>query len=59
MIPRAFEQDIRALLGGEAEAFLAAMREEPMRGIRLTPGKASPCRPVRARPSPGFPACTT
>ena len=55
MIPRAFEQDIRALLGGEAEAFLAAMREEPMRGIRLTPGKASPLPAGTGEAVPWFP----
>ena len=39
MIPAAFEAGIRGLLGPEADAFLAALQEAPVRGLRLTPGK--------------------
>ena len=37
MIPPAFIRNVREELGDEAEAFLAALQAEPVRGIRLNP----------------------
>ena len=55
MIPAAFEENMRAFLGRDANEFLAALREEPVRGIRLTPGKAAPLPPGTGEPVVWFP----
>ena len=55
MIPAEFEASIRELLGEEAGLFFEAMGREPVRGLRLTPGKAAPLPEGAGDPVPWFP----
>ena len=55
MIPAEFEASIRELLGDEAGLFFEAMGREPVRGLRLTPGKAAPLPEGAGSPVPWFP----
>ena len=55
MIPSAFIEQMRLTLGGEADAFFGALREEPLRGIRMTPGKHPGTPAGLGAPVPWFP----
>ena len=55
MIPAEFEASIRELLGEEAGLFFEAMGREPVRGLRVTPGKAAPLPEGAGSPVPWFP----
>ena len=55
MIPAAFEIAIRRQLGGEADAFFSALQQDPVRGLRLTPGKECPLPDGTGQPVPWFP----
>lgn len=55
MIPAAFFENVRAQLGNDAEAFLAALQDTPVRGIRLNPRYALKPPEDAGRPVPWYP----